>query len=211
MDGGRIVILVPDENERDMEDWLEGDEFQMCTGRDDGFGDDAKARAGFHIDHHRADEAGRMREPRNHARLTAARDHGVMQADAFAAGENDEWLPRQGRPGKCTLLRKGVIGRDDNAEPLLLEWDRTKADRFVNEDRARDSGGEAALGDHFPDALRGAFLQMDGNARVAFAIVMQKAAEEWFRGWPNVTEAAITSCQFKGNFGLNGNSAWLSW
>lgn len=82
-----------------------------------------------------------------------------------------------------------MIRGNDDAETLFVERDGSEADFFVDEDRAGESGGKTTFGDHFPDALRGAFLEMDRDARETLAVIAEKCAEEWLGGRADVTEA----------------------
>src|SRR5436190_19241026 len=88
--GRRIIILLPDENERDTLERFQQNEMKGRSRGDDGFGNNADARARFHVTHHGADEARRMGQTRSHTRLPAASNDRIVKSHAFAAGEDDE-------------------------------------------------------------------------------------------------------------------------
>ena len=172
-----------------MQDRFEQNKFQRRRWCDDRFGDNAETGAGFDVEHHRADQAGGVREARHNRRLAAACDDGVVQPDAFAARQDDQLFTGERAPRKRTASRKGVVGRNNQTEAFLVKLDGAQSDGFVNKHRARDRGREAAARDHFPNAFGSAFLKVNGNARITSAILAQKCSQERLRGRANVTEA----------------------
>src|SRR6185295_7446673 len=97
--GRRIIIFLPDQYERDSVHWLQQNEMQDGCGCHNGFGDDTDSRASFHVAHDCADETWGMCETWCHAGMTATSDHCVVQADAFAASQNNERFAREDGPG----------------------------------------------------------------------------------------------------------------
>jgi hypothetical protein len=192
LDGRGIVVFVPDENQGDAEDRFEEDKFLAGTRSDDGFGDHADARAGFDVKHDGANEAGGMGEARDQPGLAATGDDGIVKANAFAPREDDERFAGERGPGQGLPADERVIRGNDDAETLFVKRNGSEADFFVDEDRAGKSGGETTFGNHFPDALGGAFLEVDGDAGEPLAVIAEKRAEEWLGGRADVTEAKFT-------------------
>jgi len=96
LDGGRVFVFLPDQDKGNALDGFEEDETEAGTLGDDGFGDDADAGTGFDVAHDCADEARGMGQARANACAAATGDYGIVEAHAFAAGEDDEWQSHTG-------------------------------------------------------------------------------------------------------------------
>jgi hypothetical protein len=122
-------------------------------------------------------------------RFATSGDNGVVQADPFAPREDDERFAREDGPWHGLFGGEWVFGGNDNAETFFVQGDGAKAERFMNEHRTSDCGGETILGNHFPDAFGRAFLEMNGDERKTLAIIAEQGTKERLRGGTNVSEA----------------------
>src|SRR5687767_12897780 len=107
-------------------------------------GYDTNAGMSFDVTHDGANEAWGMREARRNTGTAASRDDRIMQAHAFAPGEDDKWLAGKHAPGDGAAFGEGVGRGDHNAETFLVQHNGPQAKRFMGHDGASDCGGKAA-------------------------------------------------------------------
>jgi NitT/TauT family transport system substrate-binding protein len=189
LDGGRVVLGLPDEDERDGLFGREGNEFEKRVGGENELGDDADAGAGFDVGHNRADEARGVGEARDDAGAAASRNDGVVKAHAFAAGEDNEGFARERFPRNRGAAGEWMFFGNDDAEGFFAEQISLQAAGFVTDDGTGDGGGEAIFGDHFPDAFGRAFFEVNRDAREPALIFGEKTAQKGFGGRADVAEA----------------------
>lgn len=132
-----------------------------------------------------------MGEARRDAGAAAAGEDGVVKSHALASGEDDQGQVVEGGPGDGAAGCERVIGADDDTEGFFTEKDGLEAEAFMAEDWTGDGGGETALGDHFPDALGGSFLEVDGDPGEALSVMVEEAAEEGLGGGADVTQPQL--------------------
>jgi hypothetical protein len=188
-DGGVVAVFGPDHDEGDGVMRGEGEEFEAGIEGEDAFGDDADAGAGFGVLEDGADEAGGVGDAGGEAGFLAGGEDGVVGAGAFAAGEEDDGLVGEFLPREGGLLSEGVLGGNDGAEGFLTQGEGFQVECFMGDDGSGEADGEAAAGDHFPDAFGGAFFEDDGDAGEAVAIFEEEGAEEGASGGADVAEA----------------------
>ena len=80
-------------------------------------------------------------------------------------------------------------GSHGHSETLLPEQQGAQAGSRRRGYGTGERRGETPFGEHFPDALRGALLEVHGDERVALAIFREEAAEKRLGRWPDVSEA----------------------
>ena len=189
LDGGRIVADLPDEDEGDGALGGEGNEVEGGGIGEDALSDDRDTGTRFDVKEHGANEAGGVSEFGNHAGAAAGREGGVVEAHAFASGEENEGLGVKSGPGHGTSAGERMIGPHDDPEGFVPDGGGGEAEGFVADDGAGDGGGEAAFGDHFPDAFGSAFFEVEGDAGVAVAVFGEDLTEECLGGGADVAEA----------------------
>ena len=188
-DGGVVAVFGPDHDEGDGLAGGEGEKFEAGVEGEDAFGDDADAGAGFGVLEDGADEAGGVGDAGGESSFLAGGEDGVVGAGAFAAGEEDDGLVGEFFPGEGGFLSEGVLGGNDGAEGFLTEGEGFQVECFMGDDGSGEADGEAAAGDHFPDAFGGAFFEDDGDAGEAVAIFEEEGAEEGASGGADVAES----------------------
>ncbi len=189
LDGRRVLVLLPDEHKGHCLRGGEGNEPEQGAARANQFGHDADPGARLDVGHHGSDHAWGLGEAGEDAGAAAPGDDGVVEAHAFAAGEDDEGLAGQLFPWHAAPRGEGMAHWDDDAERLGPEEGGLKAAGFKADDGAGDGGGEAALGDHFPDALGSALLEVNGDEGITPLVFGKEAPEEWGGGRADVAEA----------------------
>ena len=168
---------------------------------------DTDAGMSLHVTHDGANEARGMREAGRDTGATASRDDGVMQTHAFAPGEDDERLAGEHSPGDRATFGEGMRGGHHDAKTLLVEHDGAEAEGLVGHDWPSDRGGKPAFGDHFPNALRSAFFQVDSDARVALSILAQETSKKGLGRRPDITQAQLAF--FAGGSAANAPHGFL--
>jgi len=58
----------------------------------------------------------------------------------------------------------------------------------MSEHRASDCAGQPAFRDHFPNAFRCSFLEVNRNERVTLSVVVEQGTEKWLRRRTDVAE-----------------------
>jgi hypothetical protein len=125
--GGGEGFFLPSEHEWDGDCGGEAGEGEGSVGGDYAFGHDTEADAGFDVGEHGADEAGCAGENGGEAGVAASCKHGVMDSDAFTAGEDDEFFAFECCPRDVVFLGEGVFGRGDNAEGFFAKGERVES------------------------------------------------------------------------------------
>ena len=183
-----VVIFLPDENEGNALNRFEDDKFEGWSGSDDRFCYDTDSRPGLDITHDGANQARCVGAARSDSRIATSRDDRIMETDPFSSREDDERFAREDSPGDGLFARQFMFGWNDDAESFFVQRDSAQADRFMNKDRSGERGGQAILGNHFPDALGRSFLEMQRDEWKALAVIAEQGTQERLGRWTDITK-----------------------
>ena len=188
--GGRIFPFGPDHVEFDV--LLRGKRAKAHGPAEaqggDAVGENADAGAGFDVGENGAHEAGIVNDAGREPGVAAAFKNGIVQAHAFATGEDDERLLGEIGPLNNTAASERMRLGKGGPERFPAEEEGLEAKRFLRENRTREANGQAPARDHFPDSFRGALLKDDRDAGMPFSIFAENGAEKKLRGGADVTE-----------------------
>src|SRR5262245_29644511 len=121
LDGRGVLVLLPNEYQRNELQWLQKNEVQPGVWRNDGFGHHADASASLDVAHDGADQAGGVDQPRAGTGLPEPSDDRIMESHAFSPREHHETFPSHQAPGHTPTSSQSMIVRDNNTEALLME------------------------------------------------------------------------------------------
>jgi hypothetical protein len=115
----------------------------------------------------------------------------VVETGALTPGEEDERLSDEGTPSETAAAVPCVTCGHRGAESFASNGLRFHAQGSMSKNRTREAEVEPAFGDHFPDALGGAFLEVDGDLWAEARVFLKQPAEEGLDRRTDVTEAQL--------------------
>ena len=121
LDRGGFLVVAPNQDERDGEGGFERNEFEERAGGPNEFAHDADASASFDVSHDGANEARRNGKPRDDSRPAASGNHGIVQAHAFAAREDNKGLACESFPIHKVSHGERVRFWNDDAKAFVAQ------------------------------------------------------------------------------------------